>query len=88
MLLNIITPCSRPGNLEKLLNSIIYQIKDNEDNKDNYIKWYIMFDVKKVNQIPNFVNDWINQYKSIKIIAEVVDRDGSFGNQLRNRALD
>lgn len=85
MLLNIITPCMRPENLKKLLYSIVNQIECGYQTECN-LKWYIIFDGNKIKEIPSFVSNWINEYKFI--IVEIFVKEGNFGNQLRNRALD
>lgn len=77
MKLNIITPCSRPENLQRLYNSINFPCI-----------WYIVFDLDKkeyatkIFDNPDYSflqNEWI------KIFAE---KGGVSGNLQRNKALD
>lgn len=77
-IINIITPCYRIQNLSKIFNSITSSLMFNRVD----VKWYIIFDGKKVAQTPN----WLNNHKFI--ITDMCNKDGISGNQLRNRALD
>lgn len=76
--INIITPCYRTQNLSKIFDSIT----GSPIFKQMNIKWYIIFDGRKVTRIPN----WLNNHRFI--ITDICNKDGISGNQLRNRALD
>lgn len=67
--------------------SIINQVgyERYEQYVDN-VKWNIIFDGNKIKNISCFVRNWINEYKFIH--AEIFIKEGTFGNPLRNRALD
>jgi hypothetical protein len=72
MLLNIITPCSRPSNLETIEHSINIP-------KSNY-KWFIVFDA---NSVPN--NIYLP--KNAEIFA-IKNNRSTVGHAQRNLALD
>ena len=69
----IITPCSRPENLEKLRESIHF------DN-DNLVAWVIIYDLRNMAFNKRYTND-------PKIIETGCYEDGVVGHQIRNMAL-
>lgn len=68
----IITPCSRPENLEKMKESM---------NFNKIEKWYIVYDNRKFEFSKRYEND-------PKIIEVECKEEGSAGHQCRNKALD
>jgi hypothetical protein len=68
----IITPCSRPENLETLKNSIHF---------DKITQWYIIYDTRNKNFKKNY--EGID-----KIIELECKNEGIVGHQIRNFALD
>ena len=68
----IITPCSRPHNLNKLYNSIQF---------DKIALWCIIYDTRQIPFIKYF-ND------NPKIIEFECKDEGTFGHQIRNMALN
>lgn len=77
--LNIITPCSRDYNLQALYNSIV-----EANAKGNFdVSWYIVVDRVKLPRL-GYIQIPIGKLTSIVKAGE----GGSFGNRLRNMALD
>jgi len=75
MILNIITPCSRPKNLPVVARSI------RENLKAFDVRWHCWFDQSKVT--PETVKQWEPFFAS----TGMAETDGN-GNPQRNRALD
>lgn len=74
MELCIVTPCSRPQNLEKLRESIQF---DNE----SFVYWVIIYDTRHM--------PFIKRYENVPKIIELECRDeGIVGHQIRNMALN
>jgi len=75
-ILNIVTPCSRPGNLKFLLKSI-------QKPDDTEVYWYIVYDygVKPYVEMPE-------TYGGINIIQNFALEKSFVGNSLRNLALN
>jgi hypothetical protein len=69
----IITPCSRPENLEKIRESIDF------DN-DNFLSWIIIYDLRHMKFIKRYSN-------CNKIVETGCTEEGVNGHQIRNMAL-
>jgi hypothetical protein len=69
----LVTPCSRPENLDRIKESIQF---------DKIEKWYIVYDNTKF----EFSERYKNDPKIVEI--ECHDSNGISGNQFRNKALD
>jgi hypothetical protein len=72
----IVTPCSRPDNLEKLRESIHF---DNE----KFMYWIIIYDTRK----QPFIKRYENHENHDKIIELECREDGVVGHQIRNMAM-
>ena len=76
MKINIITPCTRPQNLQKIYKSI----------KFKFFAWYIVFDTSKVDLNSN--QDIITKLNKIQNVFTLDIPGGISGNSQRNFALD
>jgi glycosyltransferase involved in cell wall biosynthesis len=76
--ITIITPCTRPENLNKIKESIRFEYVDN---------WIIVYDEKKIKENPNLFKDK-NKDNNSKIKEYIFSGKGKFGNSQRNFGMD
>jgi hypothetical protein len=77
-LLNIITPCSRPGNLGRLEESLLVAMQRTEDL---VLRWWVVLDMKQIGDLA------VKEIPDLPIIL-CIPTAGDGGHGGRNRALD
>jgi hypothetical protein len=79
--LNIVTPCSRPENLSKILPTV-------EPGREFFeLYWYIVFDWGRA-AITDELLDYLDEHNDFIIYGLKSDSNGVSGNSQRNQALD
>jgi len=79
MLINIITRCTRVGNIEQVKNSIFQKSKFD-------VKWWLIFDTRDLKEIDASILESLQNVNCQTLFYE--GDEGDFGHQLINKAID